>query len=183
MRSKPKPIPHTGHPCAVPGCNEPGDYKAPKSRYNSGEYQYLCMDHIREFNKAWDYFDGWDREQIEEFRHSANHGHRPTWKMGMGPSFTDDKLRESFFKMLGEAPPKNTHKHEPRLPRKEREALAIMDLDPGASLQLIKIQYKKLVKKYHPDVNKGDKESEETFKLITAAYTFLNKTYERHDET
>jgi hypothetical protein len=174
MRTKRPPEPHTGHPCAAGNCDNPGDYKAPKSRYHTGEYQYLCIDHIREFNKAWDYFDGWKREEIEGFMHDAAFGHRPTWKIGTQPVFTDEKLRESFFKMLGEDPPKDARRRETRMPRKERDAYAMLDLEPGTALSDIKKQYKKLVKKYHPDVNKT-KDAEETFKRITAAYTLLLK--------
>jgi hypothetical protein len=182
MRTKPKPKPPSTEPCAAGGCKEPGEYKAPKSRYHTGEYQYLCLKHIREFNQAWDYFDGWSRDEIETFMHSAVHGHRPTWKIGAQPIFTNEKLRESFFRMLGEEPPKDAVRRDPRMPRKEREALAQLDLEPGAGLTQIKAQYKKLVKKYHPDVNKGDKQSEEVFKRITIAYAFLSKLYGHHDE-
>jgi len=185
MKTKPKEKPVTTQPCAAGGCKEPGEYKAPQSRYDTGNYQYLCLTHIREFNQAWDYFDGWSRQEIESFMHDAAYGHRPTWSMSTRvnqPLFTSEKLRDSFFRMLGEAPPAAPY-IGPRISRKEREALALLDLEPGTTLAIIKTQYKKLVKKYHPDVNRGDKTSEETFKRITAAYTFLSKTYgSTHEE-
>ena len=43
------------------------------------------------------------------------------------------------------------------------------------SLELVKKQYKKLVKKYHPDVNQDDKNAEEKFKLLSEAYKALLK--------
>lgn len=178
MRKKPKiEPPRTNRPCAVSKCPEPGEHKAPKSRLHHGEYQYLCLNHIREFNRAWDYFEGWSREQIESFMHSVVHGHRPTWKIGARPKFTSESLRDSFYKMLGEKPPEGARSAALRMKRKEREALAVLDLEPGASALMVKSQYKKLVKKYHPDVNKGDKKSEEAFKSIAAAYTLLSKSY------
>lgn len=183
MRKKAKPIPQvTNELCSAGGCTAPGEYKAPKSRWEVGSYQYLCLDHIREFNRAWDYFEGWTREQIESFTHSLVHGHRPTWKIGDQPLFTSEMLRESFFKMMGEEMPKAKAKPETRAERKEREALTTLDLLPGATMAIIKTQYKKLVKKYHPDVNKGDKASEEMFKRVTAAYTLLFKNYESSHE-
>ena len=171
------------HSCAAGDCAEPGEYKAPKSRYQTGQYQYLCLTHIREFNQAWDYFDGWSREEIESFMHDASFGHRPTWKISSQPVFTDDKLRESFYKMLGETPPGDTKIRGPRVPAKVREAFAVLGLETDAQLIVIKSQYKKLVKKYHPDVNRDNKEAEEMFKRITAAYTLLFKTYGTPDET
>jgi hypothetical protein len=182
MKKKPKETPRSTEPCAAGKCREPGEYKAPKSRWQTGEYQFLCLDHVREFNRAWDYFEGWSSAQIEEFRDGVAHGHRPTWKIGAQPFFTNDKLRDSFFRMMGEEPPKAARKPESRAARREREALALLNLEPGATFAAIKAQYKKLVKKYHPDVNRGDKESEETFKRITAAYTQLFKTYEQSHE-
>ena len=56
----------------------------------------------------------------------------------------------------------------------ERRYLEIMELKASeVSVESIKKQYKKLVKKYHPDLNQGDKEMEEKFKLLTVAYKSL----------
>ena len=48
-----------------------------------------------------------------------------------------------------------------------------MNLETTASLQDIKMRYKQLVKRYHPDANGGDKAAEERFKSINEAYSFL----------
>ena len=53
--------------CALPNCYEPGEYRAPKGKDKPGEYQYLCLEHVRAFNKAWNYFDGMSQAQIEMF--------------------------------------------------------------------------------------------------------------------
>ena len=174
--------PQSTHACAVEACPEPGEFRAPLSRFDIGQYQYLCLKHIREFNLAWDYFDGWSRNEIESFMHDAAFGHRPTWKIGTRTVFTNDKLRDAFFRMLGEEAPHVAPKPQVRVSRKEREAFATLDLEPGTELAQIKSQYKKLVKKHHPDVNKGDKLSEETFKQITASYTYLISIYGKRDE-
>ena len=41
----------------------------------------------------------------------------------------------------------------------------------------------KLVKKFHPDMNSGDKKYEEKLKLITLAYTQLKNTYRNKIDT
>jgi hypothetical protein len=183
MRKKTKQAPVYHGICSVQGCREPAEYKAPRSRHATGEYQYLCLNHIREFNLAWDYFDGWSRKQIEDFMDSAAHGHRPTWNMssriaGMPPIFTSEYLRDSFFDMLRE----RSQKKVASIPRKVREAFAILDLETDAPINVIKSQYKKLVKKHHPDVNNGTKASEEAFKRITTAYTTLMKSFGKNDK-
>ena len=45
--------------------------------------------------------------------------------------------------------------------------------EEGITIAALKKQYKKLVKKYHPDVNREDKNAEEKFKQISAAYKAL----------
>ena len=178
MRKKTSEKPASTIPCAVYGCIFAGEYKAPKSRYNTDEYQYLCLEHVREFNQAWDYFSGWSRKQIEDFMDNAHHGHCPTWDMSTKLSdkiafFSSENFKRSFFEMLGEKAPPG----KPALPRKQSEALSVLDLKPDTSLANIKSQYKKLVKKYHPDINKDNQQAEETFKKVTHAYKVLLEIY------
>ena len=45
------------------------------------------------------------------------------------------------------------------------------------SIPLLKKQYKKLVKKYHPDLNRDDKNAEEKFKQLSTAYQALLKKF------
>ena len=37
--------------CDWKNCSKIGDYKAPKEKDNSKRYRWLCLDHIKEFNK------------------------------------------------------------------------------------------------------------------------------------
>lgn len=181
MARKTTPPPRESFPpCSVYGCREPGEFKAPASRESLEKYQHLCLEHVRKFNAAWDYFDGWKQDEIEAFMHSNVHGHRPTWAIhklaGTQSNFTKESLEAALLRMMGDAPPVRK-KHETKAERKRREALAVLNLEPDADLKSIKAQYKMLVKKYHPDVNSG-KDAEETFKRITEAYSTLLKAKE-----
>jgi DnaJ-class molecular chaperone len=49
----------------------------------------------------------------------------------------------------------------------------VLKLQQNASLEDIKKAYRKLAKKYHPDINPGNKEAEERFKEINEAYNTL----------
>jgi molecular chaperone DnaJ len=49
-----------------------------------------------------------------------------------------------------------------------------LGVDPSATQEEIKRAYKKLARKYHPDVNPGDADAEATFKTIGAAYEVLS---------
>jgi len=54
-----------------------------------------------------------------------------------------------------------------------RNALAVLDLEPAASLQEVKSRYKTLAKRLHPDANGGRRDSEERLKTVNQAYTLL----------
>ena len=47
----------------------------------------------------------------------------------------------------------------------------------GLKWEKVQDKFKLLVKKYHPDINAGNKKYEEKLKLITLAYTQLKNTY------
>ena len=49
----------------------------------------------------------------------------------------------------------------------------VLGVAKNASAEEIKVAYKKLAKKYHPDINKGNKEYEQKFQEISEAYNTL----------
>lgn len=55
-----------------------------------------------------------------------------------------------------------------------RDPYLVLGVSKSASADEIKGTYRKLAKKYHPDVNQGRKDIEQKFKEITAAYDFLS---------
>jgi hypothetical protein len=158
--------------CHVPGCNEAGLYKAPKSNGDLNSYCWFCLEHIRERNQRWDYFAGMDRDEIEQFLKDAVTGHRPTWTRETQVSTQYKKLQDALYEFLNMGA-KRPQKQHPELPAKLRKALATMDMDYPYSMDGLKGKYRVLVKKHHPDVNRGNKQSEELFKQITSSYHYL----------
>ena len=51
--------------CNHPNCKEEGVYKAPLDYDNLSNYQWFCMEHIKEFNKKWNYHKKMDANEIE----------------------------------------------------------------------------------------------------------------------
>ena len=56
----------------------------------------------------------------------------------------------------------------------KRDYYEVLGLTKGADAAAIKKAYRKLAKKYHPDMNPGDKEAEKKFKEVTEAYNILS---------
>ena len=56
----------------------------------------------------------------------------------------------------------------------QRDLYEVLGLQKGASDEEIKKAYRKLAKKYHPDLNPGDKEAEQKMKEVNGAYEVLS---------
>ncbi len=61
----------------------------------------------------------------------------------------------------------------------EKDYYKILGISKGASKEEIKKAYKKLAKKYHPDLNKGDAQSEKKFKEVNEAASILTDDTKR----
>lgn len=167
--------------CEHPGCPNAGEYRAPKDRAHLTDYYWFCLDHVREYNKAWDYYQGMSEAEIErQVRHDTT-WQRPTWKMGDWRS-REKVLRHKAAHDAGfgaywdgaadTPPPPNA---APRGP--EVEALALLGLQPPTDFETIKRRYRELAKRHHPDANGGDKLAEERLKEINQAYNTLKTAY------
>lgn len=158
--------------CAWPGCDSHADYRAPKARDRLREFQWFCLEHIREFNRGWDYFAGMSQSDIDDHRREDVTWHRPTWRYGTAYGLADDwrDVFGLFVDGLGQR-----QRPPPRPRTKAEEMMARLGLAAGFTLVELKRQYKNLAKAHHPDLHGGDKAAEERLKLINEAYTFLRE--------
>ncbi|MFY9698830.1 MAG: J domain-containing protein [Rhodoplanes sp.] len=177
--------------CEWPGCQGAATHRAPKGRTREREYWRFCLDHVREYNQSYNFFDGMSAEAVERFQKDAVTGHRPTWKLGLsvGSRFKRLKLNRffsdgadpfAFHDEFGGGPARreNSHAYAERrtIRNAERKALHTMGLEEGAKRAEIKGRFKELVKRHHPDANGGDRGTEDKLREIIEAYRFLKST-------
>ena len=163
--------------CEWDNCKKVGKFKAPPERDNSKNFKWLCEEHIKLFNKSWNYFDGMSQNEIEDFLKSDLTWHRPTQKFGSSDNFFNilwNNALSDKFKIFKENEDKSIHIHNyKKLCEKDKDAFKIMGLEFSADWTTIQKKFKSLVKKFHPDKHSGDKQYEDKLKKITLAYSHL----------
>ncbi len=164
--------------CEHPDCREEGLHRAPKARDRLNEYFWFCLDHVRAYNRTWNYYEGMDEEEIEAHIRQDTVWQRPTWPLGgwgAAPKAGGSIFRD-YFGFFVDGDPLGSGRTESvrrAPPTVEEQALAVLELRPPVTLEEIKIRYKILVKRLHPDANGGDKAAEELLKVINQAYSTL----------
>jgi hypothetical protein len=187
-----RPI-ETGVPrCQWKGCTSAGLHRAPRDRGRDGRFYYFCIEHVRQFNASYNYFEGMSDAEVEGFQKDATTGHRPTWRLGDNLAGVGrgrpagarryarfardgaDDLHGVFGDFKGSTAAGN---EAPRRPLKtlEQRALEKLDLTETASKDEIKTRFKALVKRHHPDANGGDRGSEEKLREVIQAYNYLKQ--------
>ncbi|MXO84846.1 DnaJ domain-containing protein [Altererythrobacter aurantiacus] len=180
-----------GQLCQHPSCREPGEFRAPGGRGNSfdgpGAWRWFCLDHVREFNAGYDWFEGMSAEEIlsaqspssgwqtetPAFKPTAGVDGMPRWADFADPldaigarasGIRNRTQREAEMAMDG------------RFSRQEAQALETLGLGTGADRQRLRRRYSELVRRYHPDRNGGDRRHERRLSRVVEAYQLLRKS-------
>jgi hypothetical protein len=168
-------------PCDHPGCEAGGDFRAPKSRLELNRYYWFCLEHVRAYNVAWNYYAGMSEAEIESEIRRDTVWQRPSWRLGErhGPG---PRIHDAFGFYAGKehdngrrANGHNGHARDAaaRAASARDQALAVFDIEPPLTAVRLKARYKVLVKQHHPDAHGGDKAAEEKLKIINQAYATL----------
>lgn len=172
--------------CDHPGCIAGGDFRAPRSRLDLHKYYWFCLEHVRAYNSAWNYYAGMSDGEIEaEIRHDTV-WQRPSWRLGArhGPGYAD-RIRDYFgvfsdgrssARDRGRKGDRGAESVQRALSARE-QALAVFEMEPPFTLVRLKARYKALVKLHHPDAHGGDRAAEEKLKIINQAYATLKASY------
>jgi len=175
--------------CQWDGCEEAGTHRAPVGRMREGEYFRFCFNHVREYNKGFNYFSGLADSEVARFQKEALTGHRPTWKLGVnghsrsapdvsqkrsGAAGYYNRMRDPFG-MFGDGARDPNRQRPRKLKSLEARAMETLGLEANATGADIKARYKELVKRHHPDANGGDRGSEDRFRDVLQAYRVLKQ--------
>ncbi len=184
---------HQGPICDWHGCEKAGTHRAPKGRSREGEYHMFCLDHVRDYNKSYNYFSGMSDDDVAAYQKASMTGHRPTWSSGINAwaatgfksaaephmrGFKRDFQSTDPFGFFRDAKTGSTEREdENRRPIRnaERKCFSTLDLPEASTPEEIKARFKALVKLHHPDSNGGDRGSEDRLREVIQAYNYLKQ--------
>jgi hypothetical protein len=170
--------------CDHPDCDAGGDFRAPKSRLNLYDYYWFCLDHVRAYNAAWNYYAGMSDGEIEAEIRCDTVWQRPSWRLGdrHGPGWAG-RMRDPLGVFPGAGARRRNgasgaaSEAARRVVSAREQALAVFEIEPPFTPTRLKARYKTLVKLHHPDAHGGDKAAEEKLKVINQAYATLKAVY------
>jgi hypothetical protein len=157
--------------CDHPGCALPGEFRAPRSNRlpgSEGGWQFLCLEHVREFNAGYNFFDGLSPEEVRDAQSPLAGWERAATGTKGKPAFTFGDAHDLF----------TTDPRSRPAPRRwagfgDAQALSALGLTDAATAIDVRRAYKRLVRRYHPDSNGGDRGQEGKLQAVVNAYTHL----------
>ena len=141
--------------CNWPDCRQAATARAPKSRERLNDFYDFCQRHAGEYNKGWNFYAG----------------------MGTAGKAGPGNMQDSFG-LFGRRTREQTGpagEDALRLGKLERAALADLGLDARSDRKAIKARYHEMLKRFHPDMNQGDRGAEAKLQSVIKAYKTLKK--------
>lgn len=135
-----------------------------------GGWQFLCLEHVRQFNAGYNFFDGMSVEEI----HAAQ-SPLAGWVKDVvkgRPAFSLGDPHELFTAPRGARPTRAAAQGRWH-GKGDAQALGALGLDRNATPADIRRAYRGLVRRYHPDSNGGDRSHEGKLQAVVNAFTHL----------
>lgn len=181
--------------CEWPGCEAQGAYRAPTSPERLHEFRWFCLDHVREYNRAWNFFSGWSEDDLDAQIRADRIWERPTWTFRSGPRVGPQNwphtegqawARWGFsdpLDVLGDAATQNPGGEAAqrtrfrRLTRDEARAMDTLGLPHETESRAdVRARYRDLVKDLHPDMNAGARGDEARLARVIRAWDILKNS-------
>jgi hypothetical protein len=167
--------------CCAPGCREPGEFRAPLTPGDfdgPGTWQFFCLEHVREHNARYNFFEGMTPEEIEAAQSPIAGWERATRAFAhagadAGPAWRD--FADPLDAIAARFRPAEGRQRVNRFTAKERHALGILGLKDSTDLHKVRKRYSELVRRYHPDRNGGDRSHERKLGQVIEAWQLLRR--------
>jgi DnaJ-domain-containing protein 1 len=137
----------------------------------------MCLDHVREHNARYNYFQGMSPEEISEAQSPLGGWERSTRAFATigsdpAPKWSDhsdplDAIAARFRGGRQDAPSTS------RFNAPQRRALSVLGLSEDTDRTALRHRYSQLVRRYHPDRNGGDRSHEKRLGEVIEAYQLL----------
>ena len=157
--------------CEQSNCNKPGVYKAPKSTSSTEQYNF-CLEHVRIYNKRWNFFAGKSQKEIYDYQKNELYQNKPTSPMS---EQIHSKIKFDYSYVFEEKFEKFQNREKKCKENDFDEALKLFNLQLPFTVSQLKKKYNILVKKNHPDIHGGDIKKESLLKKINIYYKNLKK--------
>ena len=182
-----------GRTCNWPSCEEAGEFRAPGVQPSSfdgpGEFRWFCLEHVRQFNAGYDYFEGMSAEEIFEaqsplngweretraFRPTAGIDGAPDWANFSDPLDAISQRARSFRSQSERSARMQARPSGRMVSREERHALEVLGLSTDSDPRTVRRRYTEMLRLYHPDHNGGDRKHEARLQSVVDAYQVLRK--------
>lgn len=165
--------------CSVPGCAEAGEFRAPltPSTFDGpGAYRWLCLDHVRQHNSAYNFFAGMSSDEIEAAQSPIAGWERQTRAFaanGASPMPAWGDFADPLDAIAARFRPEVRRQAVDRFSASERHALGVLGLKDDADLHGVRRRYSELVRRFHPDRNGGDRRHEKKLGQVIDAWQTL----------
>ncbi len=180
--------------CEWEGCDQPAQYRAPRAPDRLTEFRWFCLEHVRAYNQAWDFFANRSEDEVEAILRGQTVWERPTWSSGrppeggaephaggrawarLGLSDPLDVLGAAATLNPGREPAEGTPPRR-RLPREEQRALDTLGVPHQATARSeVRAAYRALVMELHPDMNGGENPDPDRLARVLRAWEILRKS-------
>jgi hypothetical protein len=174
------------HACEAKDCDRKAACSLPKSPRDPRSRVWYCLEHAREHNRNWNYFEGLTPEEADSARRAQIYGDRPTWSMGKndraraaanarGPADMTDSFGVFSKEARAQAESRGNYREGKRLTKLQEKAFETLALPFNAPTGEIRRRYAELVRRFHPDANGGDRGAETQLAEVVKAHQILKK--------
>lgn len=173
----------SGPKCHWDGCDRIGQHKAPVGQEAEGLFFLFCLEHVKDYNRGYNYSSALSSPEVARYQREAAAGNRKSigtiQNAGPEKAPLPSTARSGSAKAVNarrsaeQRKSRETEQQKRKLKVLEARAFEILGLSEEAGAEEIRDRYKNKIKMLHPDVNGGDRSSEEQLQATIDAYKIL----------